>query len=104
RLQSGVISKNLTEIEVSCLPIHLPEFIPIDLENVELGTTIHLTDLELPEGVSIVSLTHGDMHDVLVVSVHLPRGGAVEEEEEEETEAEEDIVEEDEPTPDEDES
>ena len=103
RLQSGVISKNLTEVEVSCLPKHLPEFIPIDLEHVELGTTIHLTDLELPGGVSFVSLTHGDEHDVLVVSVHLPRGGAVEEEEVEEEE-EEDIGEEEEPTPDEDES
>lgn len=101
RLQSGVISKNLTEVEVSCLPKHLPEFIPIDLEQVELGTTIHLTDLELPEGVSIVALTHGDEHDVLVASVHLPRGGAMEAEEEE-TE-EEDIVDEDEPTADEDE-
>ena len=101
RLQSGVISKNLTEVEVSCLPKHLPEFIPIDLEQVELGTTIHLTDLELPEGVSIVALTHGDEHDVLVASVHLPRGGAMEAEEEE-TE-EEDIVDEDESTTDEDE-
>lgn len=101
RLQSGVISKNLTEVEVSCLPKHLPEFIPIDLEHVELGTTIHLSDLELPEGVSIVALSHSAEHDVLVVSVHLPRGGAVEDEEEEEG-TEEDIVEEDEATPDED--
>lgn len=104
RLQSGVISKNLTEVEVSCLPKHLPEFIPIDLEHVELGTTIHLSDLELPEGVSIVALTHGAEHDVLVVSVHLPRGGAVEDEEAEEDVAEEDSDEEDESTPDEDET
>lgn len=103
RLQSGVISKNLTEVEVSCLPKDLPEYIPIDLENVELGTTIHLSDLELPEGVSIVALTHGAEHDVLVVSVHLPRGGAVEEDEEEDV-AEEDIVEEDDPASDEDET
>ena len=100
RLQSGVVSKNLTEVEVSCLPKDLPEYIPIDLEHVELGTTIHLSDLELPEGVSIVSLIHRDEHDILVVSVHLPRGGmAVSDEEEED----EDVVEEDEPTPDEDE-
>lgn len=83
KLQSGVISKNLTEVEVSCLPKDLPEFIPIDLEHVEIGTTIHLTDLELPEGVSFVALMHGDEHDVLVVSVQLPRGGLVEEEVEE---------------------
>lgn len=101
RLQSGVISKNLTEVEVSCLPKHLPEFIPIDLEQAELGTSIHLSDLDLPEGVSIVALTHGDEHDVLVVSVHLPRGGAMETDEEEMDE--DDIVEEGEPTPDEDE-
>ena len=92
RLQSGVISKNLTEVEVSCLPRNLPEYIPIDLEHVEIGTTIHLSDLELPEAVSMISLTHGEEHDVLVVSVHLPRGGAIETEE---------TTEEDEPTPEE---
>lgn len=101
RLQSGVISKNLTELEVSCLPKDLPEYVPIDLEHVEIGTTIHLSDLELPEAVSFVALTHGDEHDVLVVSVHLPKGGLTVSEEEEE---EEETIEEDEPTPDEDET
>lgn len=90
RLESGVISKNLTEVEVSCLPKDLPEFIPIDLEHVELGTTIHLSDLELPEGVLFVALAHREEHDVLVVSVHLPRGGLVETEEEEEEPLDED--------------
>ena len=101
RLQSGVISKNLTELEVSCLPRDLPEFVPIDLENVEIGTTIHLSDLELPEGVAFVALTHGDEHDVLVVSVHLPKGGLTVSEDEEEVE---EITDDEEPTSDEDET
>jgi large subunit ribosomal protein L25 len=68
----GIISHLMVELEVRCLPKDLPEFISIDLATAQIGDIIHLSDLKLPEGVHIPSLTHGDQP---VASVHLPRGG-----------------------------
>ncbi len=85
RQEAGLISHNMNELEVSCLPKDLPEFIEIDMENVSLNQVIHLTDLNLPEGVEIVALMHGEDRDANVVSVQAPRGGADEFDEVEET-------------------
>jgi len=68
----GIISHLMVEVEIRCLPKDLPEFISIDLATAQLGDIIHLSDLKLPEGVHIPSLTHGDQP---VASVHSPRGG-----------------------------
>jgi large subunit ribosomal protein L25 len=59
----------LNEIEVSCLPDHLPEFIEVDLSGLTKGHSIHAKDLSLPQGVSIV--THGKENPV-IVSVSSP--------------------------------
>jgi large subunit ribosomal protein L25 len=68
--QNGaVVSHVFTEIDVTCLPKDLPEFISIDLESLEVGQTIHVADLKLPEGVSVVA--HGNP---VVVTVTVPRG------------------------------
>src|SRR5690606_35127401 len=69
----GVISHILTELEVSCLPKDLPEYIAIDLSDLNVGQTIHLGDIKLPEGVSIYALKHGGDASQPVVSCHLPR-------------------------------
>ena len=69
RLNNGAITHNLTEVEISCLPANLPEFIEIDMEEADAGSSIHLSDLVLPEGVVIVALTHGEDRDIPVVSV-----------------------------------
>jgi large subunit ribosomal protein L25 len=66
------ISHLMVEVEVRCLPKNLPEFISVDLATAQLGDIIHLSELNLPEGVHIPSLVHGDQP---VASVHLPRGG-----------------------------
>lgn len=78
KLEGGVISHNLVEIEISCLPKHLPEFIEIDVSDLKLNESIHLSELKVPEGVSIIELAHGEGHDHVVVSVHAKR--AIEEE------------------------
>jgi large subunit ribosomal protein L25 len=57
----------LNEVEISCLPKDLPEFIEIDLSALEVGTVIHLSDLKLPSGVEIPELKLGKEHDVAVV-------------------------------------
>jgi len=77
--QGGVVSHNLAEVEVSCLPKHLPEYIEVDIAALELGHTLHLSDLKLPEGVSLVELAHGEGHDQPVVAIHHPRVTAEEE-------------------------
>ena len=54
----------ITELEVSCLPSQLPEFIAVDLSNLKKGTSLHLDDIKLPTGV--VAVTHGKKNPVLV--------------------------------------
>lgn len=78
KLEGGAISHNLVEIEISCLPKHLPEFIEVDVADLKLNESIHLSELTVPEGVTIMELTHGEGHDHVVASVHVKR--AVEEE------------------------
>ena len=65
-----VISHNLTEVEVSCLPKDLPEFIELDLADVKPGDIIHLSELKLPKGVEIVALHLGADHDTAVVTAN----------------------------------
>jgi large subunit ribosomal protein L25 len=64
-----VISHNLTEVTVECLAKDLPEFIELDLANLKGGDIVHLSDLKLPNGVSIPELALGKEHDVAVVTV-----------------------------------
>jgi len=73
KLGGGIISHLVTDAEVICLPKHLPEFLEVDVSNLQLNETLHLSDIKLPEGVKIIALTHGPEHDLPVVSVHVPR-------------------------------
>jgi large subunit ribosomal protein L25 len=63
-----VISHNLNEVEISCLPKDLPEFIELDLADLKPGDIIHLSQLKLPANVDIPALHLGADHDVAVVS------------------------------------
>jgi len=69
--KGGEVSHVVAEIEVTCLPKDLPEFIEVDLSKAEIGTIIHLSDLKAPKGVEFVALAHGD--DKAVANVHAPR-------------------------------
>lgn len=62
-----VILHELNEIEISCLPKDLPEFIEVDLGELKVGDIVHLSDLKLPAGVEIPELKLGKEHDVAVV-------------------------------------
>ncbi|MCC6596568.1 MAG: 50S ribosomal protein L25/general stress protein Ctc, partial [Rhodanobacteraceae bacterium] len=67
---SGVIiMRELTEVEVACLPKDLPEFIAIDLSELKLGDILHLSDIKLPAGVEIPALRLGKEYDSAVVVV-----------------------------------
>ena len=92
KLGGGSVSHLRTDVEVVCLPKHLPEFIEVDVSELELDAMIHLSELKLPEGVEIPELAQGPEHDHAVVSIHVIKARAVEEEEEitsEEAEGEE---------------
>ncbi|MCE8012709.1 50S ribosomal protein L25/general stress protein Ctc [Billgrantia desiderata] len=71
--QGGELHILSNEIQISCLPKDLPDFLEVDITNVELGTTLHLSDLELPAGVTLVELTHGADHDNAVLSITKPK-------------------------------
>jgi len=67
KLHAAVVSHVLNELEVSCLPSKLPEFITVDLSTIDAGASIHVNDLKLPEGVT--ALTHGQNLTVATASV-----------------------------------
>jgi large subunit ribosomal protein L25 len=70
KLSAGIISHVLTELDVSCLPKDLPEFIEIDLANMEVGASLHLSNVTLPAGVT--AIVHGD--DPTIATASIPAG------------------------------
>ena len=69
----GIINHHAIDVEIRCQAGQLPEFIEVDLQNVEVDQAIHLSELTLPNGIEIPALNQGKDHDAPVVSVHLPR-------------------------------
>ncbi|MDN3522455.1 50S ribosomal protein L25/general stress protein Ctc [Halomonas ramblicola] len=67
--QGGELHVLANEVQVSCLPKDLPDYLEVDIAAVELGSTLHLSDLKLPAGVALVELTHGEDHDQAVLSI-----------------------------------
>ena len=80
KLNSAIVTHVTTDVDISCLPKDLPEFIEVDLSALEVGHSIHVSALKLPAGVSVV--THGK-NDPVVATAVIPRAAA----EAEETEA-----------------
>lgn len=75
KLGGGRIQHTVNEVEVLALPADLPEFIEVDMGQVQVGEIVHLSDLNLPEGVTSTALALGDDRDIGVASVLAPRGG-----------------------------
>ena len=74
KTEGGSINRIETEISVSCLPRDLPEYLEVDLTELKLGESLHLSDVKLPEGVTSTDLAHGDEdHDRAIVAVHATR-------------------------------
>ena len=69
KMHGGQINRLINDIEIICLASSLPEHLEVDLENLDIGDNIFLTEMILPEGVEILSLTRGDDQDQAVVSV-----------------------------------
>jgi len=79
REAGGVLLRNMVDVEVVCLPKYLPEAIDVNLAELQLGDSIQLSDLTLPENVQLVALTHETPLDGPVVSVTHPQKEEVEE-------------------------
>ena len=78
----GKVSHLITEVEVVCLPRYLPEYLDIDVSELELDAMLKLSDIVLPEGVSIPALAQGEEADRSVVSIHVIKEVIIEDEEE----------------------
>ncbi len=69
----GIVAHILTEADIACLPKDLPEFIEVDVAKLEMGHSIHLSEIKLPNGVEFTELSHGN--DAAVASIAKTRGG-----------------------------
>jgi large subunit ribosomal protein L25 len=76
KMEGGMIQHQVTDVEVSCLPSLIPEYIEVDMLEISTGQIVHLSDIALPEGVTSVALALGDDHDLAVASVIAPKGGS----------------------------
>lgn len=76
----GVVAHQVTEVEVRCLPANLPEYIEVDLADLAMGESIHLTGLALPKDVELVALHKGADNDQSVVTITTPAAAPAEEE------------------------
>jgi large subunit ribosomal protein L25 len=90
KIGGGQILKSINEIELECLPKDLPEFVEVDMLKVELGSTVHISDLTLPPGTVSVALSHGEESDLSVATVQAPRGASEDEAADKEGEGEDD--------------
>lgn len=77
--QGGVLHHDLIEVEIECLPDYLPEYIEVDITGLGLDEAYHLSDLRLPEGVTLTALGYDPDHDTSVVSIYAPRKATEEE-------------------------
>jgi large subunit ribosomal protein L25 len=77
KLGGGIVAHIATEADISCLPKDLPEFIEVDLASLEMGQSVHLSQIKLPSGVEFVQLAHGN--DAAVASIAKTRASAADE-------------------------
>ena len=78
----GSVSRLMNDVEITCLPKHLPEYIEVDISELELDEHLSMSDIKLPEGVTIPALEQGPEQDRPVVSIHVIKEVVIEEEEE----------------------
>ena len=74
----GILSKLITQLDIACLPDHLPEYIAVDISGLGIGDSIHVSQIVLPQHVSLAHALDED-HDQVVVSIHEARAEEVEE-------------------------
>ncbi len=76
KMEGGAVNHLMNAVEISCLPDQLPESIEIDLQEMKLGDSIKLSEMTLPEGVSIALLDRGEEYDQAIVTIQKTRGSS----------------------------
>ncbi|NOX42559.1 MAG: 50S ribosomal protein L25/general stress protein Ctc [Gammaproteobacteria bacterium] len=69
----GLISHQMSNVEIRCLAKDLPEFLEVDMSNLGMNESVHLVDIKLPDGVEMVALGQGDDHNLPVANIHMPK-------------------------------
>lgn len=82
KTEHGIMSHMINEVDVSCLPADLPEYLDIDVSGMNLGDSVHLSDIKVPDGVELTALLH-EGEDQVVATVYAPQIDAEAEELEE---------------------
>ncbi len=77
--QGGIVSHQVTSLEIRCMPGDLPEFIEVDISSLELDHTVHLSDLTAPHGVEFMDTSHDN--DPAIAAIHLPRAAKMDDDE-----------------------
>ena len=77
----GSMSRLMNDVEIACLPKDLPEYLEIDVSELELDEMLSLSDIKLPKGVEITALVQGPENDQGIVSIHVIKAAPIEEEE-----------------------
>ena len=80
KVQGGIVQHQTTDIEILCLPGDIPEYIEVDMAEIETGQIVHLSEVALPKGVTSVALALGEDHDLAIASINAPKGGGDEDE------------------------
>ena len=73
KVGGGNITRSMTELDISCLPADLPEYIEVDVAEVEIGQILHISDIKLPSGVESVALSYGEDRDSPIFTVNKPK-------------------------------
>jgi len=87
KTEHGILSHMINEVDVSCLPADLPEYLEVDVSGLNVGDSVNLSDIQVPEGVELTALMH-EGEDQVVATVYQPTMEVEEEELEAEAEAE----------------
>ena len=77
KMEGGQIMHNAVDVEVTCLPGALPQFIEVDMKDVKVGESVHLSSIKFPEGVASTQLAYGEDHDQSIASIIGPRAAEV---------------------------
>jgi large subunit ribosomal protein L25 len=72
KLQEGIVSHLMNDVEISCLPVDLPEYLEVDISGLSVGESVHLSDIKMPEGVEIVALAN-EAPDAAVATILAPK-------------------------------
>ena len=73
--EGGILEERLHEVEVECLPKDIPEYIELNVENLQIGDTVHVEDLEIPAGVTLLTSTDQSVVTVTTMKEEIPEPG-----------------------------